>query len=61
MSTITETLEREALCIQTDTTTNGTTAEKYTPKTPGRYLGHIIDLEITDEKLFDERDIKSSI
>ena len=56
MSTITETLEREALFIPTDTTTNGTTTEKYTPKTAGRYLGHIIDLKVTDAKLFDERD-----
>ena len=32
---------------------------EYTPKTAGRYLGHIIDLKITDEKLFDEIDPKT--
>ena len=60
MSTMTETLQKEeALYVPGDHTTNGTTDREYTPKTAGRYLGHIIDLEITDEKLFDERDIKT--
>tara|TARA_Y100000310_G_C20332191_1_gene645821 strand:- start:53 stop:712 length:660 start_codon:yes stop_codon:yes gene_type:complete len=60
MSTITETMKDEALYVPGEHTANGTTAEReYTPKTAGRYLGHIIDLEITDEKLFDERDLKT--
>ena len=62
MSTMTETLQKEeALYVPGDHTTNGTTDREYTPKTAGRYLGHIIDLEITDEKLFDEIMIDDSI
>ena len=56
MSTMTETLKHEALFIPTNKTTDGITATEYTPKTAGRYLGHVITLQVTDEKLFDERD-----
>ena len=60
MSTMTETMKEEALFIPTKHTTNGTTEHtaehEYTPKTAGRYLGHVIDLQTTDGKLFDERD-----
>ena len=61
MSTITETMKHEeALFVPSDRTTNSATTDReYTPKTAGRYLGHIIGLEVTDGKLFDERDIKT--
>ena len=61
MSTMTETIKQEeALYIPSGKTTNGTTTEReYIPKAAGRYLGHIIDLKITDDKLFDEIDPKT--
>ena len=61
MSTITETLKEEALFIPTDNTTNGTTEteREYTPKTAGRYLGHILTAEMTKDKPFDEVDPKT--
>ena len=60
MSTMTETMHKEeALYVPGEHTTNGTTEREYTPKTAGRYLGHIIDLKTTDGKLFDEREPKT--
>ena len=34
MSTITETIKEDALCVPPTNTTNGTTEREYTPKTP---------------------------